>query len=483
MRDEVFRARDVDAAYQGRVVLHGVNFKLLQGEILGVFGTFDSGKTTLLDLMNGTITPLAGNVFYYGEKAERTLKSLKIAWVGRKFSLINSFTLWENMIVTNQNAKPASLLNPRYLRRMVNLFLEEYNFPQNANRRAGELTSYERFVFELLKAKFSGAEVILVDDFMLECTQEEYQALAHLLERLRREGVSFLMTSCRISLLRRFSDRLIFLYGGRIIKSVENTAFFDQDVEKLLAVMFANTSKKQLERQSGEPVLTVCELQAGLPQPVSFELRRGEILSVIDTSKKLINALCSRISLVPKSERGIIQFRGMPFRGMDVNQKRHEVVMLTPDDLYQLNESLTVVENISIGVYQRFTKFGMIRKPIYRYLKKEFDAWYGNDTLTKRLDSRNLSKQERVSVILFRMKLMNPKVIFGLNLTTDLDFITNDMLERFLNEVAEEGTAVCMLYSNIEKINDFADRYLITTREELRQNVPYHMIGHMLNWD
>lgn len=64
----VFELKDVTFAYPDRVepVLQGVNLRLYQGEVVGIWGDTGAGKTTLARLMTGLVRPTSGEVYYGG---------------------------------------------------------------------------------------------------------------------------------------------------------------------------------------------------------------------------------------------------------------------------------------------------------------------------------------------------------------------------------------------------------------------------------
>jgi iron complex transport system ATP-binding protein len=76
----------VDFQYPGRKVFAGINLALFGGEILGLIGPNSSGKTTLLRLMDGLLTPERGKVLLDGED----LRRLSRAYIARKIAVVPS---------------------------------------------------------------------------------------------------------------------------------------------------------------------------------------------------------------------------------------------------------------------------------------------------------------------------------------------------------------------------------------------------------
>jgi len=70
MADELLRARDVTLGYGHRPLLHGLNFTIERGDVLGVMGPNGSGKTTLLKAILGLLQPLSGTIEFKSDTGE-----------------------------------------------------------------------------------------------------------------------------------------------------------------------------------------------------------------------------------------------------------------------------------------------------------------------------------------------------------------------------------------------------------------------------
>ena len=56
-----------DGSAGEKVALHDVNIKIEQGEMIGLIGHTGSGKSTLIQHLNGLLKPTSGAVFYDGK--------------------------------------------------------------------------------------------------------------------------------------------------------------------------------------------------------------------------------------------------------------------------------------------------------------------------------------------------------------------------------------------------------------------------------
>lgn len=81
MTEMVMRVCDLSHTYNAgtpltHAAIHDVNFELYQGEILGIIGHTGSGKSTLIQHLNGLLSPSSGTVLFRGENIHATKQML-----------------------------------------------------------------------------------------------------------------------------------------------------------------------------------------------------------------------------------------------------------------------------------------------------------------------------------------------------------------------------------------------------------------------
>ena len=69
---------DLKFSYSNKSVLNGIEFRVNEGELVGLVGPNSSGKTTILKLITNVLVPSTGSIKFHGEET-LSLKANKIA--------------------------------------------------------------------------------------------------------------------------------------------------------------------------------------------------------------------------------------------------------------------------------------------------------------------------------------------------------------------------------------------------------------------
>ena len=80
--------------------MHNLNFTLRNGELLAIMGGSGTGKTTLLSLLNGTLTPQEGTITINGHSITEPAAKALIGFVPQDDLLIEELTVYQNLWYT-----------------------------------------------------------------------------------------------------------------------------------------------------------------------------------------------------------------------------------------------------------------------------------------------------------------------------------------------------------------------------------------------
>jgi heme exporter protein A len=89
--------RGVRCVRGGREVFSGLDFEVVAGEALALTGRNGSGKTSLLRLIAGLLTPAAGAIRLEGGEPELTLPE-QAHYLGHRDALKPALSVWENLL-------------------------------------------------------------------------------------------------------------------------------------------------------------------------------------------------------------------------------------------------------------------------------------------------------------------------------------------------------------------------------------------------
>lgn len=219
---------EVDGVYKtyryGRsktVVLQDIHLTIGKGELVAVVGPSGAGKTTLVHIIGGLITPDSGEIRVGGQKlsrrSDRSLSKYRNAAVGfifQNFNLLPQYTALENvmvpLIVANTPHRKRAKIAAQYLR-IVGL-------ADQARHKATELSGGERQRVSIARALVNHPQIIIADEPTGSLDTARGLEIMHILLRLAHEhGITVLMVTHDENLAAK-ADRIIHIRDGRIVE-------------------------------------------------------------------------------------------------------------------------------------------------------------------------------------------------------------------------------------------------------------------------
>src|ERR1700733_4783275 len=156
---------NVSIAFDEKVVLNGISFRLEHGETKAVFGVAGSGKSTMLKLAIGLLRPDSGRIFVLGEEvtrmSEQELFQLRrrVGMVFQESALFDSLKVYENVAFRLMEEKiPAEEIEQRV--REVLRFVE---LERTYDMFPSELSGGMRRRVAIARAIITQPEVLLYD--------------------------------------------------------------------------------------------------------------------------------------------------------------------------------------------------------------------------------------------------------------------------------------------------------------------------------
>ncbi|RZQ62407.1 phosphonate ABC transporter ATP-binding protein [Amycolatopsis suaedae] len=209
----------ISARFGDRTVLHGVDVRVAEGELLAVLGANGSGKSTLLRAAAGLLTPHSGSVTVAGRPRGRLDVALifqRIHLVGRRSALDNVCAGALGRLPLRSSLTPA--LFPRAVREEAMACLDRVGLADRAHDRAANLSGGQQQRVAVARALCQRAPVLLADEPVsaLDPAAAE-QVLALLAELAHDERLAVLAVLHQPDLARRHADRIVGLRDGHVV--------------------------------------------------------------------------------------------------------------------------------------------------------------------------------------------------------------------------------------------------------------------------
>ncbi|MBD0832750.1 ABC transporter ATP-binding protein [Aestuariibaculum sediminum] len=141
-------------------VLSNINLSIEEGEFVAIVGFTGSGKTTLVNLINGLLEPTKGEILFKGEPVVGTSHERGVIF--QNYSLLPWLTVGQNVYMAVKEAFPKK--SKRELHDIVAEYVEMVSLTPAINKRPKELSGGMRQRVAVARALAMKPEMIIMDE-------------------------------------------------------------------------------------------------------------------------------------------------------------------------------------------------------------------------------------------------------------------------------------------------------------------------------
>ena len=213
----------VTFGYDTRVILSDVSLEFSRGQVVAIMGNSGCGKTTLLRLIGGVITPQSGRILFSGAPVDTGDRAALYALRRRMGMLFQFGALFTDLTVFDNVAFPLrehADLEESMIRDIVLMKLDAVGLRGAAALRIGEISGGMARRVALARAIALDPEVIMYDEPFAGLDPISLGVTANLIRRLNdATGATSLIVSHDVNECFQICDYAYLLSGGRVVAS------------------------------------------------------------------------------------------------------------------------------------------------------------------------------------------------------------------------------------------------------------------------
>lgn len=470
MRKERLRVLHLYKTLGDMEILKDFSMNLYEGEVLGIMGLKGSGKTLLFHILAGEEEFDAGTLFFDENKIcdGDMILSNRIALIGKESQLQKNMSVTDNIFHIRKHFHHQFWIHKKQSRMRTRTELKEIGADIDPDALICQLSSIESYMVEIIKKYIAGAKVIILDDFSEERSMQELLKLNELLEKLKKRGISFLISGYQLKQLQICAERILFLVNGGTGKVIVNEKRNQID-ENLIFQIFPSmpNQRKKPKRKDEKPLFYADKVCTKKIKDISFSLYPGEILTLVDFETVNNQQLFESMMHPWQIESGQFFYKGSPVEERDFSPKNNRIIFV---DFYLENkiiQQMSLEDNLCMGNFRKVSKAGFYHKRSMEYVKEDFFNWYPGRSLRECQNCEKISEQDKMAIFLYRMRLKKPQMILCIDPGRYTDALIFQMLKNQLWEFAQSGTAILILAQNVEQSYNMTDRFLFWEKGEL----------------
>lgn len=217
----------------------GVNFEIHEGEVKGIVGEQNSGKTTLAMLLDFMDRQCDGDFFFLGENVRNMPKKELLMVQDRVVYLFNHYNkaVKKNAMIKDVIGKPllqSGLYNKKdedYTKHIAELIEEVGLEPKVIERKLKEEGSIERALVRLATALSAKAKVIILGQDLFERDDRYVTSIMSKVKLLQAKyNFAVVIISNDIKRIEKYCDRIAFMHLGTIIEEAPSASLL-QDAQ------------------------------------------------------------------------------------------------------------------------------------------------------------------------------------------------------------------------------------------------------------
>ena len=478
MRQEILRMERVTYPDQRVKMLDNFNFQMFRGEIMGLVPLDSVGISAFLELLQSNLPLLYGFVYLNEKKVNSyqghsNISENNVQIISNENNLVEYLSAADNVFALRKGYK-SIMVSEHIFRQQLQMILSELGTDIPPELKPKDMTVFQRYVIEILKAVVSRADLIVLKDPSSMVNPDDLPALYRIIRYYAEKGMSFIYVSVYREELRTICDRVSFMADGRIVKVAEKSELTEELMNRFQITLHADDSEIPEEAEQAEKVFRCRDLYYRSIRGLSFSVRKGECLAIHDHGGQIYEDLISVLS-TGRPKAGSIGCQEQD--GPGTKRKRKIGVILEDPARSMVYENMSYVDNFCLTMDHKIPRVWQSTTT----RKKIVEEALGDDCPDLRTPVKLLTLRQKYHLVYGRIMLQKPDVVFIVHPFQNVDVQLRTYIRSLISGLLARQIAVVMITVNYHDAIRLADRLILIwdgrrraslSREEIEKEFP-----------
>jgi len=466
--------RNVSKSYAGISALSDVSLTVESGEIHALMGENGAGKSTLIRILAGVVIPDNALIEIDGRPTTiadpAAAMALGLRFIHQELSIVPTLSVAENIFLGRPYPHWAGIVvDWRRLSELAGEALARLGITHiDPRAKMARLAFADRMLVRISSAFLdeggSPAKLYVMDEPTAALTREESERLFTVLEQIRKSGRAVLYVSHRLDEVMRLSDSITILRDGATVGTGATAQIgADEVVRLMIGRRVEEAYPKPFASPGDTAALNVTALAAKNFGPVSFSLRKGEILGIAGLAGAGQGELIRLLAGAARPHSGSIAVDGRPLPAGPAavwsagvahvpRERRAEGLVLTR----------SIMENVTLPHLRTVSRGGAV---LDRRRERTLAQARGHDVRLRSAGpqqlARELSGGNQQKVVFAKALAGEPKILLLDEPTRGVDIGAKFDIYSLIREMTAKGMAVLMTSTDLPELIGMCDRILV----------------------
>lgn len=466
-KNTLLSLRNIKKSYGPIEVLHGIDLDVRAGEVVALLGENGAGKSTVSNVISGTVLPTSGEMTWQGKSFSpsnpRDALNAGVGMIHQELLLLPHLSIAENIFLGRYPSKFGTV-DRRTMEEKAHVGLKRLGLDISPRRLVEGLSTANQQLIEIAKALTLNAKLLILDEPTAALGSEETLRLFEQIKTLKQQGVGVIYISHRLEEIRKITDRIVVMRDGEKVQEFDSA---DIPVRTIVEAMVGRSLDRMfpaIPTPDEETVLEVKDLTSprGDFADINFKVRKGEIFGIAGLVGAGRTELVRAITGADPIAQGQVVLNGEAITPRTPGQAIRNGIVLVPEDrkLQGLVVEHSIAENIGYANLNRVASRGIITSQrVHDFADQNIKTFGVKGTGKQNADELSGGNQQKV--VIAKWLARNPKVVVLDEPTRGIDVGARSSIYDIIVGLAANGVAVIVVSSDLEEVLGVSNRIMV----------------------